>query len=447
MAENQLLPQGLPPEYMAEIEALNKRRALAQALQKQSLGFQGAQSTGKVAAKTSPLAWIANTATGLLGNHMDSKGASGIAEVQTRAGGDMRAELAKLLATPEDQQFALGQQGKFSQTQALAKALNDQRIKRIESFATTAKDTDPAGASRALITGKLPGADYAPPAPEQPTFGTAPDGSTVVYDRNRKGEVSTKFAPKNGATINMPGYEGREALGFHKDELTRRRGEADSAKGVLAANTRAIDALEQGAQAGGGQDIKQLYRKTLQAFGIDAPATAQTEELGMALGQAVLNEAAKLKPVSNQDMADLRKIVGGISTDPTALTKAIAFSQALALKTTMGYNDYITEQNANLTNPEARGLFSGAGIGYETPGQLSGPMPLQIEVIRQLQRQGVDISRFKDPLGRAFQPGDKFSTKPTSGMPGITKPAKTPVGWEKLTPAEQQEYLRLKGAQ
>ena len=444
--QNNLLPGGLPPEYTAEIEAANRRRMLAQLLQKQAMGFQGAQSQGKMASKTSPLAWLANTASGMLGTHMDAKGAADISAVQTRAGEDMRKELSGVLSAPEDQQFSLGSQGKFSQTQALAKALNDQRLKKIELYSGALKETDPAAAAGAVAAGKIPG-EYKPTPLPGPQFGTSPSGAGYGFTQDRKGVSHLSFEPKNGTTVNIPGKEVGAALDFHKDELTRRRGEADAAKGVLAANTRAIDALEQGAQAGGGQDIKQLYRKTLQAFGIDSPATAQTEELGMALGQAVLNEASKLKPVSNQDMADLRKIVGGISTDPTALSKALAFSHALALKTTMGYNDYINTQNSSLTNPEARSLFSGAGIGYETPSQLSGPMPLQIEIIRQLQRQGVDISRFKDPLGRAFQSGDRFATKPTGGMPGVAKPQKTPVGWEKLTPAEQQEYLRLKGAQ
>jgi hypothetical protein len=75
----------IPPEYAAELERIQKQRAIAQMLQQQSMGFQGAgQGRGRIMPKTSPLAWMANMGTGYLANQADAAGAGKASAVQTR---------------------------------------------------------------------------------------------------------------------------------------------------------------------------------------------------------------------------------------------------------------------------------------------------------------------------------------------------------------------------
>ena len=194
MADN--LDNSLPPEYMAEIDAANKKRMLAQLLQKQALSFQGAPTGGRVAAKTSPLAWLANAATGYLGASADSAGASNIRNTQNRAFTDQKAEGAALLAAPGDKQDAMAQAGKFSQTQALGKLLYDRRVKQMDGFAASVKDADPAAAANAYLTGKLPSGTYSERAIPNEESKLDAQGNPYLRTTNRKGEAGVHYAPK-----------------------------------------------------------------------------------------------------------------------------------------------------------------------------------------------------------------------------------------------------------
>lgn len=439
----------IPPEYAAELERIQKQRMLAQLLQQRSMGFQGAgQGSGRIMPKTSPLAWMANMGTGYLANQAEAAGAGKASDVRNRMMQDENAEVEGLLNTPQEDQYRVGQLGKFDRTRKLAEALLKRNDERVGKFADVTKDMDPAVAGTAVLQGRLPGgAAYNPPPIKPSEFGTAPGGGTYVRDYNRKGETNTKFEPK-GTVVNnnMPKQENQFSLGLIDTELKARQVGAESAKNVYTATARAADALERGAKAGGGEQIKQILRKSLQAFGVTPTATAQTEELSMALGTAILSEASKIKPISNTDIATLRDIVGSINTDPSALSRALAFSQALALKGLSDYSSYIDEQSSSLTDPLARQRLTGSKIGFEMPKALTGPQAFQLEVLRNYQMGGGDISRFGEPgTGLPFPPGARIQVNPTAGMPGVNPPAKTnPPGWEKLTPAEQAEYQRLK---
>ena len=205
--------QNLPPEYQAEIEAAQRKRALAQLLQKQAMGFQGAQQTGRIAPKTSPLAWLANAATGYMGSQADTAGAKSIADTRNRAGTDQRAEIAALMAAPEDQQFAQGQQGRFSQTQALAKAMQDQRMKLREKRGDILGRNEMPDQALAALEGKPIGALPQPVAPMlgsvQCTGGPIP----TVTNFGKGGRQTLSFGPGAGATFNnLPAQTEKAAL-------------------------------------------------------------------------------------------------------------------------------------------------------------------------------------------------------------------------------------------
>jgi hypothetical protein len=421
MSDNQYLP----PEYAAQIAEAQRRQAMAQALLQRSMGFQGAQSQGPVAAKTSPLTWMANSLSGYLAQNVGDKASKDIAGVRQRMTQDEQGELARLQGMPEEQRIPEAQRSQFPRAQALAKALQDQRMKRLEMFGSAVKDTDPQSAARAAQSGMIP-PEYQSPQMPAPQEGKLADGTPMVTTTNRKGEQSVQFPPK-GVNVNMPGTERAAALGVTTKQLEDRRGGADAAKATYAAATQALDALEQGAKAGGGEEVKQILRKTAQAFGIAVPATAETNELQMALGNAVLGNAAKLRPASDTDLKILAQIVGSINTDPTALTKALAMAQAMSIKDLSGYGQFVDQSLDTIKDDYARQLFAGAKVGYDVPKQLSGPLPYQLEVVRQLQRQGFDISQLQDPTGQPFPGNAKFNVNPTGGFPGVAPKRGTPA--------------------
>lgn len=415
MSDNQYLP----PEYQAQLVEAQRRQAMAQMLLQRSMGFQGAQSQGRMAAKTSPLTWMANSLSGYLAQQAGDKASKDVLGVQQRYAGDEVKELERLQGLPEDQRLLQGQRSTFPRAQALAKALQDSRAKRLEMFGQATKEVDPAAAANAAISGQLPGS-YQAPAPKPITEAKMSDGTPYLVSAGAKGTTTPHFPPK-GTNINMPGNERAAALDITKQQLAQRREGADAAKATYEATTQALDALEKGALAGGGEEVKQALRKTLQTFGITLPGTAETNQLQMALGSAILSEASKIKPISNNDITTLREIVGSIGTDPTALAKALAYSQALAIKGLSTYGEYVDNSLDTLRDDYSRQLFAGAKVGYDVPGQLQGPQSYQMEVVRQLQRQGFDISRLRDMTGQPFPANAQFNINPTSGFPGVAR--------------------------
>jgi hypothetical protein len=256
-----------------------------------------------------------------------------------------------------------------------------------------------AGQTKAALetisTGEIdPGISTVPP--KAPVFGSAPDGTPVVTNYDKYGIPKASLGSK-GVNINMPGKEADMALDVLKGGLTKWQEKADIAKDTLSANIVALNAINEGARIGGGEGIKQAVRKGLQAFGINAPDTAQTEELQMALGNAVLQYARKLAPVTKEDVERLQSWLGSISTDPTALEKMLTLSNAVAMRTLHDYNQYVGEQKGNLKSDYARSLFSGADIGYGLPPQVPGDTRQALMTIQAMRQRGMpaDLPQFQ----------------------------------------------------
>jgi hypothetical protein len=244
------------------------------------------------------------------------------------------------------------------------------------------------------------------------------DGTRYLTTSNRKGEKTTHFPPKGISVNNLPeAKEGAMSLGVIESGLKERQPAAEAAKNTYDVVSRAVDALRRGAEAGGGNDIKQNIRMALQAFGINTHANSETSELMMILESSLLTEAQKIKPVSNTDIPTLRGMVGSIATDPTALARSLAYMQASALRGLQNYSRYIDEQGATVTNPIAKQRLAGTKIGYEMPSQLSGPLSHQFEVLRNLKEQGVDLSNFRDDQGKPFPQNFMVNVNPAGGYP------------------------------
>ena len=419
---------GLPQEYQDQIDAEQRKQALAQLLLKQSMGFQGAQNPGgRIAAKTSPLAWIANSATNYLGTQALTQGDKAISTAKAAFGNDQRAELENLQGlTPEDA-IKRGEISKFPMAQAMAKAIREQRSKQLESQVKAISEGGDTQGAVDAASGTAPIRGYSYPGIKPTEQGLDPQGNAFSTTYNRKLEPTLRYAPKSmQITNNLPGNEAKMGLDVLEAGLKPREEAAVAARNVYASTSQAVDALSRGAQAGGGEAIKQGIRKVLQGFGVTTGETATTEQLGMALGNTLLSEAAKIKPISNTDISTLEKIVGSIGSDPTALTRALAFSQAMSLDAMHNFDRYVGEQEKTVQNDLARTRLAGVRIGREAPKSLTGPAAFQLEVLRTMQNAGLDISRFNQPGTKGkpkgagpFDENTDFNIDPSGGFPGV----------------------------
>lgn len=450
--------QMLPPEYQSQIDALRKKQMLAQLLQKQGLNPQMAQSQGRMAARTSPLSFLSSALSAYVGSQADAKADAGISGVKQKYATDAQGAIDSFLQAPETEQMGLGAKSPFPQVQSLAKALAERRQKALEAGATIAGKVDPNAGLGMLQSGQFPTQPVQPRAVKPSEEGTLSDGTRYVRDYKPDGTPTTRLVrPPISITNQIPRAESRLGLDILESGLKPREEAATAAKNVVSSTNRAMDSLVRGAQAGGGQTLKQALRKTAQAFGITPPETAETDELRMALGSAILAEAAKLKPISNTDIDFLKEIVGSINTDPNALTRALAFMQAEAIRGLQNFGKYVQEQGATLQDPQAKSRLAGVTVGNELPNQLFGPTAFQMAVMQQLQQGGGDISMFQKPAGKlakgegaAFEPGATFDIRnPAAALP-VGQPTGAPqvLTVDQLTPAQREMLLKkLQGGQ
>lgn len=408
----------LPAEYEEELARLRRQQQMSQALYSQALQPRGTEMAGRVAIRRSPLEFLAQGLQAYLSQKGMSEADKSIAGVKTRAQEDYAKEFSGLQADP-DQKTAIARAlvSKFPQIQAWGASEQKRRAELVKSIADATKDVAP-GESVRMLQGGDPSAQVNIPKPEAPRFINAPDGRSVIVNTNRKGEQTGTYAPRDvNVTQSLGGLEKRELIQDQREELKTRRTAAKEALASLATAGRAVDLLEQGAKAGGGQSVFQAARKFAQAFGLDVPETGMTDALRSSLGNAVLEAAQKVRPVSNTDIPFVMQQVGSIDTDPGALARLLAWTQASSLKAIQDYGGYVDEAKKNSSYPE---LYAGQQIGIQGPKQLAGPLWFQLLVLQELQRSGGDISGYRvngEPIG---------GLQMTTPMGGIVPPNQTP---------------------
>ena len=421
--DNSLLGMaGLPPEYQRQLETLQRKQALAQALQARGMNFQ-APNQGRVASRASPFSALASVFTAGLGGYLADKAGQGAGDVRQKFTTDQLAEIQRLQGLPEADAINAGQTSQFPMAQQLAKTLYEAKNKRLGEMGTILSSGGQTQAALNAVQGQP--FELAKPQTPQISFVKSPDGKDLpmVTNVDKYGIPNARLG-SGGTTVNtnldvrLPGKEADLAIGQIGQNLTERRTKAQAAKDLLSSTNFAVDALQSGAQAGGGEPTKQALRKGLEAVGIYLPETAGTEQLSQALLKGVVDNAKALRPASDTDVKILTQMAGSIGSDPLALAKTLAFAHAMAIKDLDAYNQYATANNKNM-NPSIQSLFSGATSGYELPQQLTGPQAYQFQVLKNLQQQGMDISRFAGPDGKPMPANAQIHVDPTVGFPGI----------------------------
>lgn len=433
----------MSPEDQAQMMELQRQRQMAQMMQQLSMRSQPTEMVSGRAVRQGILPGLTQVLGAYLGEKTGKDADKAQIGINERSQASQQTEMRALMDDPE-KGIARALASRNPAIRAAAAALQKRSDERLDKWAGHAGKVDAPLAANQFRQGQMaPVGGFKEP---ESAVLTGPNGPTPVIKNFAEGGRPTATAFPVGSTVNVDarlgGKEGEMALDVLKTDLSARKGKADAAKDTLASSSFAIDALEQGAKAGGGEPTKQILRKALQAIGVEASATAEIDQLEMALGNAVLSQIAKLRPASDTDMKVLQKIMGGVGTDPKALVKGLAYANSIALRDLGEYGQYVQDQQTNLKTPYAQDLFSGAGAGYELPAQLNGPLPFQLETLRHIQKQGGDISRYRDPQGNPFSKDTKFEIDPTNGFPGIPRKANSttpaprkPIG--EMTEAEK----------
>lgn len=432
----------LSPEFAQQFEALKRRQALAQAMQAQAMQSRPTEVITGHAVRQGPLSQGLRAISGVLASRNLGEADAGIADLQQQALSQRQQAISQILQQGQkDPQGAAmaGQASMDPRAQAIGKALQEQQQKRLEGFANAIKETNSQGAAQVFQSGAIPNEPYQTPKTPGPVFGDDGAGNRYAISQNGKGGQNFDWVPKQQTQqISIDAAQRKMAYETVEPNLKLKQGEATAARDTLRANGRALDAINRNAQSGGAQDIKQTFRKGLQAFGVNLPETADTEQLGMALGETLLANARKLAPVTENDMAQLKVILGSINTDPVALQRALEFTSAIAMKGMKDYQGYVKTAGANIRSPEEKGLFDAQLVGFDNP-TFPGNQQQQFRQLSQFKDLGGDITQFRDPTGQPFSPDAQFNIAP----PKVKAPAKpSPVA--PLSMQEQEELRQLR---
>lgn len=424
-------------EYQTQLDEAMRRKQLAQMIAAQGMKPQQMQMAGRVMPRMSPLSGIAQALTGYLGMQEATSADQAIRQVQDRFSRDQLDELSGILK-PQPQQMQMNLGGpeepaqdsnvlvppsekdqiakallsRFPMVRAKGLEMEKDYANRLKEFQANVRERDPQAAARAAISGNLPGGWNAPQIPT-PTFYNDPAGNALAETTNKFGEKRVIYAPKpntNTVDIKLPGKEAEMALDITKSSIAERQKMAFAAKETVSSVRGALEALQQGAQAGGGQQAIQFLRKAVQSIGGNLPNTQNTETLTMALGDAVLSALAKVRPASDKDIIFLEKLKGSISTDPGALAEFMARAQAVALADLQEYRQYVDEKSDAMTSPNARQILAGEKVGFDKTVNLPGSQADQFRTLQEMNNRGADMSEVRIG-GKPLEPGAQFDIR------------------------------------
>lgn len=430
----------LPVDYEAEMDDYRRKQAIAQLMFQRSLQPIQPGQVGPVAARVSPLALLAQAGTGYLSSKNEADATTGLRDVQKRADTDMRDELGKVVQNPDIKSaIAAAMQSKFPAIREWGTAKQKVLDERVNKGAEIAGKDNPQIGLDILNSGQMPSGNVIPPS-KPPEFKIDPVTKLpVVINSGAGNRLTGTFGPQGtNIEVKLPGTEANDLFASRKKTLEGWQEQAKLSKGVLDANTTAIEALQEGAKVGGLEGYKQSVRKVLQGLGVDAPATAPTEQLNMALGERILANARKLAPVTREDIKQLEADLGSINTDPAALQRMLSITTAIAVRDIQNYHRFVKDSADNSTHPILKDLYGGQTIGYELPPTLPGGMHGGMSVLQELQKRGGDVSQFS--AGGQPVPADaKFNIT----KPGFVQPPSAGKNTP-LTPDEQVELEALR---
>lgn len=374
---------GLPAEYQSLINQARMKQAIAQQLQARGVKGYTPNQNGPIAVRENAFQGLAGLADTGVGAYLGLKGMQDENAAKNQFNTDQKADIARILALPEEEQGTAGMTSRFPQSNAFGKTMFEQGFKTREKTADVLSGAAQPDAALSALKGVKPPPPQAPPvqgptpadgsagdifspAPAQATIGGYPrvaapaptitqtptgetnaDGSPktlpiLVSTDPKTGHQTGRWEPKSvNVSVNTADTADTafaRALGPGAIEQLK-----TSQTGAMAAN-QAMDALgnaradyKAGIDSGMAAPAQLAISKFGKALGIpgaDDPTIANTESFKANMARETLNLVKGLGSgagISNADRDFAEKASGGsISMDPAAISRLMDIATAAA---------------------------------------------------------------------------------------------------------------------
>jgi len=430
--------QFFTPEYQTQLDDIERKRAIAKALQQRQLDTS-TQMVGNEAIKTNPLSHIANLLSQKIGMDREQQASQERVKLANQFQQDSSADLTAVLQETDPQQrIARALASKFPQTQSYGQEFMKQMEGRLGKVGDIIGGYNPQAGAQFIQQGNIQG-QVPPVVQQQPEFGQNPQGDRYVTIPDPKnGKPEFKWAPKEtkvtatanaNPSIAMGKEEGEQAAKMQAENLKSTRERAIQAQNTLGDMQRLTQLVEQGAKVGSGQEYFQALRKFGDSLGIDIPSTGITQSAQQLLANNIISRAKELgHNPSNADVTFIQNAAGNLNTSPEALSEMIAYMSAVSLKGIQDFRSYLgSKENMSYLPP---GTYDPEDTGINLPSQLFGPQHLQFNTLQRLQQYGGDITQFRDPTGKPFDKNTRFNMTPSPIAPLGTygQPQQLPPG-------------------
>lgn len=432
---------GLPMELQSEVENLQRRRQLAQAMLMQAMQPRQQQMVGPVAVRQSPLVGILQGLGGAMGGYFDAQAARQGRELQQKAFQEGTAELGDIQKLPTVQErIGRAMVSRFPGIRGMGAQWQKDFNENRRAGAKTLGDVGMPGEALTML-------DLDPgmvPPPKQPVLGQTPQGQTTVTNYSRAG-VPTMNVVGGGININLPGKEKEMALERESKELTTRQEQARTAMADLAQTQRLVQLYERGLRTGGGEETFQAARQFFSAFGLDFPTGPLSSEAKTVFSERVANRIKEFGVTpTDADRKFVEQMVGTLNTSPEAVANLMAWTTAKALKGLQDFQDFVSVKRG--AAGDNRAIYDTADVGIRMPPALFGPSNFQASVLQSLQQGGGDVTRFNDPVtNRPMEANTQFDIRGSAiparkpATPSAQKPPNMPQrDWDRLQELEKR---------
>lgn len=198
----------------------------------------------------------------------------------------------------------------------------------------------------------------------------------MMNRNNLTGRVSGEGGVK--VSINNPGKKLSETA---IEAMPKALEKAQAANSALRSTETALQALQEGAQAGYGQEWLQNAKTLVSGVtGVQFEAQTPTAVLAKALAKNVIDELGGLgAQISNSDRDFMQQAIGGLNTDPKALERILAIRMGALQRSLDEYNGKTVDSTAKMMDTPQDAEFTRSRFGVERNKVSYAPKSMEAE--------------------------------------------------------------------
>lgn len=394
-------PQYIPPDIQAELDALNRRKAMAElAYKRMELDTpQGPVNPGGFVPRINPLvAGLAAYSQGKAAKELGDASAR-LAAIPGRVGKLEQDEVAAILAGANPQeQIKLARGAKFSRGQTLAKSLEDAYEKEEDR---KQKDLDRKNSRGNALVGAAPGlkgvfadstlgtlvggntpTEFTPRQYPDPVITNGPDGRPLYALEGDGFGKKTVKSLAGGTTVNLnPEKAAQQAagkdMGHEREEISKLIPEHQKSVEYLRVLGRLRDAVTAGSVMGPGGEIVFNSKQAAKALGVSNVDTMSEEQAEKALLALTVDQARKVAPTSDTDIAILKMTIGTLKANPALVLRDTLDAMGQAAAKGQKFQERVRAAAKTSLQSEAGNIWARTGMRDDAPAY--SPLLFQTE--------------------------------------------------------------------